>query len=196
MSLTKLLKYATASATLAAILIIILELSLPFWYNPIQDKPKPITKYSYTKEKECLKELLWYESRNTTTKEMNAVLDVAINRYKNSNFPNDLCSIVQQDKQYSYRNNLKDKSKNILPELQNVSGKSDRLAYLNIEEIVESRFQSDSILPNKVLPENALFYHTKSIKNKPKWSRSEKVKQIEVDRSFQHRYYSVVRAVR
>lgn len=149
-------------------------------------------KDTYYKSKQCLKELLYFESRNTSIKEREAILDVTLNRYKHKNYPSTICEVVQQDKQYSYRNNLQDKFQIILPEFQSINSILDQKAYLEIEEIVDNRFQSGSILPNKVLPENALWYHTKQIEKKPKWSRSKKIKQIVVDKTFKHKYYLAI----
>lgn len=144
-------------------------------------------KDTYYKSKQCLKELLYFESRNTSIKEREAILDVTLNRYKHKNYPSTICEVVQQDKQYSYRNNLQDKSQIILPEFQSINSILDQKAYLEIEEIVDNRFQSGNILPNKVLPENALWYHTKQVK--PIWRKSKKIKQIVVDKTFKHKYY-------
>lgn len=147
-------------------------------------------KDKYKEDKLCLKNMLWNEARGVSYKEKQAVLEIAINRSKSPNYPNNICDVIKQPFQFSYLNN-KDKSRIILPENQEIIGKLDQQAYLEIEEIVDSRFQSGTILPNKVLPENTLFYHTKNIKDKPKWSKSKKIKQIVVDKKFVHRYYAI-----
>lgn len=175
---------------------IIAGLALSFYNNYFAEEQKEEIKTEikdiYYKSKQCLKELLYFESRNTSIKEREAILDVTLNRYKHKNYPSTICEVVQQDKQYSYRNNLQDKSQTILPAFQNINSILDQKAYLEIEEIVDNRFQSGSILPNKVLPENALWYHTKQIGKKPKWSRSKNIKQIVVDKTFVHRYYVTI----
>lgn len=145
----------------------------------------------YKEDKLCAKSMLWHEARGTSAKEKEAVLDVALNRLRSAKYPSTICKVISQPKQFSYLNN-KDKSRIILPENQEIIGKLDQQAYLEIEEIVDNRFSSGTILPNKVLPENALFYHTKNIKYKPKWSRSKKIKQIIVDKKFVHRYYAAI----
>lgn len=142
-------------------------------------------KDTYYKSKQCLKELLYFESRNTSIKEREAILDVVLNRAKGD--PNNICNVVNKPFQFSYKNHLQDKSQIILPEFQSINSILDQKAYLEIEEIVDNRFQSGNILPNKVLPENALWYHTKQVK--PIWRKSKKIKQIVVDKTFKHKYY-------
>ena len=148
-------------------------------------------KDKYKEDKLCLREMLWHEARGVSYKEKLAIAEVAINRSNSTKYPSTICEVIKQPKQFSFLNN-KNKSKIILPEKQEIIGKLDQQAYAEIEEIVDNYFSSGNIPSNKVLPENALFYHTKNIKNKPKWSRSKKIKQIAVDKQFVHRYYIAV----
>ena len=146
----------------------------------------------YKEDKLCAKSMLWHEARGTSAKEKEAVLDVALNRLRSAKYPSTVCKVINQPKQFSYLNN-KDKSQIILPRFQEISGISDQAAYLEIANIVEDRFKDNKIQPNVVLPESALYYHTKSIK-KPYWAINKKTQEvkIQVDRKFKHRYYSVI----
>lgn len=143
---------------------------------------------TYYKNKLCAIEVLYHEARNISIKEREAILDVVLNRAKGD--PDNICNVVNKPFQFSYKNHLQDKSQIILPEFQSINSILDQKAYLEIEEIVDNRFQSGSILPNKVLPENALWYHTHKVR--PSWSRSKKIKQIVVDKGFRHRYYVAI----
>lgn len=146
----------------------------------------------YAKGKLCLREMLWYEARGTSEREMQAILDVALNRYRSARYPDRICKVIKQSRQYSYRNNLHE-SEEILPAFQDIVGKSDREAYITIARIVEDRFNADEILDNRVLGYNVTHYHTKSIK-RPYWARSKKFKEVTkgVDKGFKHRYYSYI----
>lgn len=142
------------------------------------------------KYKPCLMEVIWFEGRGLSYLEKEAILDIVINRSRSNKYPDDLCEVVQQNKQFSYRNHLKDKSQIILPAFQSISGKPDRDAYLEIEEIVNNRLSS-SLISNKVLPKGAMWYHADAI-NKPYWARSKNVEEVKipVDNRFRHRYYA------
>ena len=146
----------------------------------------------YKQGKLCLREMLYHEARNTSYKEKLAILDVALNRYRSSAYPDRICEVIKQSKQFSYRNSVP-YSKNILPKFQEISSELDKAAYIEISEIVQDRFKDGVISNNKVLPRNALFYHTKNIK-KPYWTRSKKIKEVQkdVDKKFLHRYYTYI----
>lgn len=146
-----------------------------------QSEIKPISK-----ERSCAITALYGEARGVSTQEKEAILDVVINRTRHKNFPCTICEVVHQPKQFSYFNtnpevNLEFKNMNLL----------DKKAYLEIEQIVDNRLGNGMIKPNKVLPNSALFYHTKDVR--PVWSTNKKIKQIGVDKSYKHVYYSYSR---
>ena len=55
-----------------------------------------------TKDYDCLKSILWFESRNQGFRGMTAVLSVVVNRFKSKNYPETYCKIESQPKQFSY----------------------------------------------------------------------------------------------
>lgn len=128
-----------------------------------------------------------FECRNCTKLEKEAVLDIVLNRMRSNNYPKKACEVVTQHRQFSYRDGL-EKSQKILPKLHELSRIADKEAYLEINSIVENRFNTEEIPENKVLPTNAMWYYAKDIKKKPKWSR--KFIEISLDKSFKHRYYA------
>lgn len=147
-------------------------------------------KDAWSRSKLCTKELLFFEARNTSSKEKEAILDIILNRYRSEKYPSKICSIIQQNRQFSYRDGLEDKTRIILPAFQSISSSVDKEAYLEINSIVENRFNTKEVPENKVLPTNAMWYYAKDIKKKPKWSR--KFIEISLDKKFKHRYYASV----
>ena len=109
-------------------------------------------------------------------------------RSRNEKYPSKICSLIQQNKQFSYRDGLDNKTRIILPAFQSISSSVDKEAYLEINSIVENRFNTKEIPENKVLPTNAMWYYAKDIKKRPWWSR--KFIEISLDKSFKHRYYA------
>lgn len=171
-------------------------LGLALFFYPVSLHKYKAKKDIFKQDKICLKEMIWNEARNTSKREKIAILEVAINRYKNDKYPDSICEVIRQPFQYSYLNN-KDKSQIILPRFQELKSNLDKEAYWQIWNIVESKFNNEEVLPNIVLPENALYYHTKTI-NKPYWARSKKIKKVQkgVDKEFKHQYYRTISAVR
>jgi len=170
---------------------LILGLAL-FFYSKEIYKYKP--KEDIFKEaKVCLHEMLYFEARNTSIKEKIAILEVALNRYRSNKYPDSICEVVNQPWQFSYKNHLENKSQIILPRFQEISSILDKEAYYQIWNIVQSKFKDNKILPNKVLPESALYYHTRDI-NPPYWAISKKIKEVKipVDLKFRHRYYRAI----
>lgn len=54
------------------------------------------------KEFDCVRSILWFESRNQGEKGMRAVLSVVVNRFKHKKYPDTFCKIESQRKQFSY----------------------------------------------------------------------------------------------
>jgi hypothetical protein len=164
---------------------IILGLSLSFFPSKeeVLQQTKPISR-----ERNCLVEALYNECRNCSNKEKAAVAEVVFNRVKHKNYPSTICGVVQQPKQFSYRNQFEE-GVIILERFQNISSNLDKRAYLEVEQVVDSYLKVGTIAPNKILPENALHYHLKVMKKLPKWSTSKKKKVISLDKRFLHRYY-------
>lgn len=139
-------------------------------------------KDKYKEDKLCLIEMLYFEGRGTSKKELEAILDVALNRYRSDIYPDSICGVIKQKMQYSYLNT------NRLHKLsvENIKSPIDRNAFHTIAHIVEKRFNGSDILPNIVLPYDSYWYHTKNLKRKPKWSF--KLEKIHIS-EFKHMFY-------
>lgn len=149
--------------------------------------PKPI-QVVHKSERDCMVEALYFEGRNLSLQELQAIADVIINRVNHPRFPDSICKVVQQPWQFSYLNNKEDKIQNILEQKHKISSILDRKALDMIEKIVDDRLYSGK-LSSRILPETALFYHTKDMRKYPKWSKKMKKVKKGVDNSFRHIYY-------
>lgn len=192
MELTKLISIFGWSCLLASAALIFAERfagSALFFVQ--EDKPQEtmaITQQkddSLQKEKMCLKEALYAEARNTSRLEQQSIAEVILNRTKHKDYPSTICGVIQQPWQFSFKNRLQDRTQNILPELHEINSNLDKQAYLQIESVVDDVLTSG----NKILPENAIFYHTKKIKKKPVWAKSKNIRKIKLDNGFKHTYY-------
>lgn len=163
-----------------------------FFYSVETYKYKPEEDY-YKEDKLCLKEALYHEARNTSKEEKIAILEVILNRYRSTKFPDSICKVIDQPWQFSFKNHMQDKSKIILPRFQEINSILDKEAYYEILNIVESKFKDNRILPNIIIPESTLYYHLSTIK-KPYWARSKKMQEVKipVDLKFKHGYYLVI----
>ena len=74
-----------------------------------QDVPvlTPKEQQHIIKETQCLHEALWFESASEPLKGKVAVLEVIHNRTLHKNYPDSYCGVIQQSRQFSYRNHLK-----------------------------------------------------------------------------------------
>lgn len=72
------------------------------------------TSDTYTKQEiNCLIKNVYFEARNESNLGKNAVIDVTFNRIKHKNYPNTICGVVYQYKQFSwYWDGLSDNPKN------------------------------------------------------------------------------------
>ena len=84
------------------------------------DPPKALKWYS--KDFNCLVEVLAHEGLNQPLRGQLAILEVVQNRKTSKGFPDSICNVVHQHKQFSYRDNvpvgqpLEFKPKNIVDE--------------------------------------------------------------------------------
>lgn len=112
----------------------------------------------YTKEVQCLREAAWFEAANQPEEGIRAVLQVIKNRKEAKGFPSSFCGVVQQPKQFSYRNDLlPGQIKHI--KIKNSLDKEvlERIHYLS-ELTVQGSLRND-------LPEGTLYYAHKKVKN-------------------------------
>lgn len=57
-------------------------------------------------EEECLAEVLYYEARSENVTGMSAVAGVIMNRVASDRFPDTVCEVVNQTKQFSYKTTI------------------------------------------------------------------------------------------
>lgn len=113
------------------------------------------------KDFECMALNLHYEARGESTKGMIAVANVVMNRTENPNFPNSVCEVIYQKKQFSWVN-----SKTRLT-FRTTSYKAKFIAY---EAIV-----------NKTLEDNtsgALYFHVTNLKTNWEYGKLHKTANI------------------
>lgn len=76
--------------------------------KPLSKPLQPVDDNPYNKEDlQCLVHALWHEARGEGEEGMIAVAAVIKNRVNSKRYPNDYCKVIQQPKQFSYRNHLK-----------------------------------------------------------------------------------------
>lgn len=155
-----------------------------------QQETEYIRTVNYLSQKECLTEALYFEARNTTEKERFIIAEVLLNRVKHKNYPKTICEVVFQPYQFSYRNLYIGYNHIILPKKSDIYSKVDQKALSNIEKIVDKVLSQDK---NTFIADNVLFYHTKDINKKPKWSESPKKKKIHLDKGMKHVYYALLK---
>lgn len=134
----------------------------------VTEKPSP-------KEKDCLKEALWFEAAGEPEHGIRAVASVILNRKQAKGFPSTICGVVHDPKQFSYRNDLSvGKMKGI-----NLRNSIDKEAHAKIEsiaqEVVEGRFQP-------VVPSGVKWYTKKKIKRK--WMKDMRIVVVVGEHKF------------
>ena len=129
-------------------------------------------------EKECLKSILWYESRDQSELGIKAVLSVVENRKNHPAYPETYCKIMLQKRQFSYVHQNQRKGKPLEAPTRH-DNELDRGKYRLIDDLateaVSGSFQS-------LLPSNVLHYTTTSVKNH--WTRKKKVYTVIDDHKF------------
>jgi spore germination cell wall hydrolase CwlJ-like protein len=113
----------------------------------------------------CMVEALWFEARNDNEIGKRAVATVIINRANSARFNNTICDVIQQRKQFSYRNRLKNPYVVLQPKPQ----PSEKI---KLEMIKSIAYEVASGTFKPVLPSNVLWYHTYNVN--PSWNRKMK----------------------
>lgn len=109
------------------------------------------------KETYCLAQNMFFEARGESTEGQLMVAAVTINRANHDSFPNTICGVVWQRKQFSWTHDGKHDNPNRM-------GKTDRLEWQKIKHLAELVLNE----PNHILPKTkAIYYH--AIYTKPWW---------------------------
>ena len=133
----------------------------------------------YHKEVQCLTEAAYHEAANQPEEGIRAVLQVIKNRKESKGFPSSFCGVVQQPKQFSYRNDLQPGQMKPIK----IKNSLDKEALQKIHYL--SELTAQGTLRND-LPEGTLYYAHKKVKNH--WTKKfERVKVI-----HQHVFYKEI----
>lgn len=113
-------------------------------------------------------EALWFESASEPLKGKVAVLEVIHNRTLHKKYPDSYCGVVQQSRQFSYRNHLK-KGQTML--IKTPSNAIERRVATDVSTLA---FNAATGRLKPSLPPSVLFYHSASMKTKPSWVNQNK----------------------
>ena len=116
------------------------------------------------KETRCLHEALWFESASEPLKGKVAVLEVIHNRTLHKNYPDSYCGVVQQSRQFSYRNHLK-KGQTML--IKTPVNALERKVATDVSTLA---FNAATGRLKPSLPPSVLWYHSTSMKVYPRWA--------------------------
>lgn len=123
----------------------------------------------------CLAANLYFEARGESLKGQIAVAEVTLNRVKAKQYPNSVCKVVFQRKQFSWTHEQPwAKIQKALNGVEPSKNKLESSAYQQALKTAKTRLKTDL---NAILPEDALWYHTVAVN--PKWNRKmKKVKSL------------------
>lgn len=167
--------YILSMAALIVLLVIILTKEIPKYGTIVPESgiivsnPHHLKISEDKKEQKCLLEVLWYEARGEGLEGMKAVANVVINRVNSKHYGGTICEVVDQPKQFSYRNHLKPSQRlDVVPKPSEVG------VFTQLKESVTT-WTKKGFEP--VVEPETLWYHTSTVK--PKWSKFKtKVKQV------------------
>ncbi|MFW5679843.1 MAG: cell wall hydrolase [Pseudomonadota bacterium] len=122
----------------------------------------------------CLAQNLWFEARGSSVADQLAVANVVLNRVEDPRYPNDICEVIWQPRQFSWTQD----------------GKSDRVRVLNpIDRRAWQQIVEVSIAAVGGLTEDptagATHYHATYVR--PSWARS-LTKLVQIDDHVYYRY--------
>lgn len=134
-----------------------------------------VTAKPSVKERDCLVEALWFESAGEPEQGIRAIASVILNRKQSKAFPDSICKVVHQPKQFSYRDDLPvGEMKQI--ELQNSIDRKVHAVILAItNEVHKGTFK-------RVVPVGVKWYTKKNIKRK--WMQSMKIVTVVGEHKF------------
>lgn len=130
---------------------------------------------------QCLTANIFFEARGESEQGMKAVAKVTTNRVKSKKYPDSVCGVVFQRKQFSWSHQQKFSTiEKVLKGSVSDFKPRDRVAYQQAEKIAQKALK----MRLNTIPDSALWYHAVYVK--PKWSKSMK----KVAHIGQHIFYS------
>lgn len=152
---------------------LVLTLCLYFVYHPVPNLPKESAGAVVdSKEYNCMVEALYFEIRNGNEEAMRNVADVIINRTKTKGYPESVCKVIAQHKQFSYK--LEGKGK---------PGWQQRVKGAELKALERVRVVAGDTLAQGPKDATITHYHTHAVK--PSWAK--RLKQSASDKW--HRFY-------
>ena len=137
-----------------------------------QDEPKPKAKKQIVAKDQirCLAANIFFEARGESAEAQQAVAQVTLNRVKSKHYPDNICKVVFQHKQFSW---VHQQSADTIQKLLNADlsdyNRLDTLAYQQAYKIA-----SNAVLkPFRGIPSNALWYHADYVS--PRWAQQKQV---------------------
>jgi len=147
--------------------------------TPIKPKSENLTKIRQDfikQEKQCLAEVLWHEARGEGYIGMHKVMSVIYNRKQSKHYPSTYCGVIQQKKQFSYRNHLT-KGTNI--DFKPL-GAIEIQTYRQVSELVDNVFKG-AFKPS--LNPSVMWYAHKKVSNR--WTK----KKVIAEQVGKHVFY-------
>lgn len=131
------------------------------------------------KQKQCIVEALHHEAVGESPEGIAAVMSVIHNRLHSGKFGDSYCGVIQQYKQFSYRNHLKQDVPMYVPWYSSAETKNkSRVIHKLADLAVQGSF-------NSILPKNTYWYHANYVK--PKWTK--KMQLVKV--IGKHKFYTL-----
>ena len=123
---------------------------------------------------QCMTANIFFEARGESLKGMKAVAKVTMNRVKSKKYPDSVCKVVFQKKQFSWTH--QQKWSKIVQVMQGSVSKKDFAAYQKAVIIARQAIKNELHLPEL---SSSMWYHASYVK--PKWSsRLKRVTKIGV----------------
>ena len=147
--------------TFCSLFVFILGISFPSFLS-IPSKSREsggvIVSEKLKSERECLIEALWHEAAGEPLEGKKAVLSVIKNRKKSKVYPDTYCKVIEQPKQFSYRNNLQAGERKPI-RLRNAL---DKQAYAEVQYLVDKALKG-AFKP--ILEPSVLWYAHNNVRN-------------------------------
>lgn len=132
-------------------------LCVPFFAHTA--KPRSV----WVTPEQCMTANIFFEARGESTEGMQAVAKVTMNRVKSKKYPDSVCKVVFQKKQFSWTH--QQKWEKIVQVMHGAVTKKDLAAYQKSAIIAKQAVKNQIILPELA---DSLWYHANYVK--PKWS--------------------------
>ncbi len=122
--------------------------------------PAPVLAVPYSKQAKCLADNLHYEARGESLAGIRAVASVVLNRVASKRWPNSICKVVYQSKQFSWANDYRARN----PKLVAYTQKVQRV----VVKAMAGRLKDNT--------RQATHYHTLAVY--PKWASRLKMTEV------------------